>query len=65
MPPATSPWWFLVAAIPFGMWWSGSLGGGAAKLLIALLPWFTPGQYVLVFFGGALALWASCLLPTW
>jgi Flp pilus assembly protein protease CpaA len=52
--PALSAW-PLVALVPFGLWVKGWLGGGAAKFLIALLPWFSPGEYVWVAVGGLVA----------
>jgi Flp pilus assembly protein protease CpaA len=45
--PPPSPW-MLVALVPFGMFALKMIGGGAAKLLIALLPWFAPGEYLFV-----------------
>ena len=45
--PPLSPW-LLVALLPFVMWALKWVGGGAAKFLIALLPWFSPGEYLAV-----------------
>jgi hypothetical protein len=51
--PPLSPW-MLVAFVPFAMFARGWVRGGAAKLLIALLPWFSPGEYLLVAAAGFL-----------
>lgn len=44
--------WMLVALIPFAFFALGWIGGGAAKFLIALLPWFSPGEYLFVTIAG-------------
>jgi prepilin peptidase CpaA len=46
LPPASL--WLLVAVIPFVFFALGWIGGGAAKFLIALLPWFSAGEYLSV-----------------
>jgi len=45
--PAASPW-LLVALLPLAMFALRWIRGGAAKFLIALLPWFAPGEYLAV-----------------
>ena len=40
--------WMLVALVPFAMFALKWIRGGAAKFLIALLPWFSPGEYLSV-----------------
>jgi uncharacterized membrane protein len=47
--------WLLVAVVPFVMFALKWIRGGAAKFLIALLPWFSPGEYLFVVFTGFLA----------
>jgi Flp pilus assembly protein protease CpaA len=49
--PALSPW-MLVALVPFVMFALKWVRGGAAKFLIALLPWFSPGEYLAVVVSG-------------
>jgi hypothetical protein len=44
---APSPW-ILMALAPIILFALKILPGGAAKFLIALLPWFTPGEYLFV-----------------
>ena len=51
--PAPSPW-MLVALVPFAMFVLRWIRGGAAKFLIALLPWFSPGEYLFVVGAGML-----------
>lgn len=58
--PSPSPW-MLAALAPLGMYALKMIRGGAAKLLIALLPWFPPSEYLFVvaigfFFAGAAGL---------
>jgi Flp pilus assembly protein protease CpaA len=45
--PPLSPW-MLVVFVPFIMFALKWVRGGAAKFLIALLPWFSRGQYIFV-----------------
>jgi Flp pilus assembly protein protease CpaA len=44
--------WMLVALVPFALFALRLIGGGAAKFLIALLPWFSPGEYIFVTVAG-------------
>jgi prepilin peptidase CpaA len=44
--------WTLVALVPFVMFALKWIGGGAAKFLMALLPWFPPGEYLCVTIAG-------------
>ena len=52
--PAPSPW-LLVLLVPPALFATGAIGGGAAKFLIALLPWFSPGEYLAIVAAGFLA----------
>ncbi len=38
--------------VPFALFALRLIGGGAAKFLIALLPWFSPGEYIFVTVAG-------------
>jgi Flp pilus assembly protein protease CpaA len=40
--------WMLVGVIPVAFFALGWIGGGGAKFLIALLPWFSAGEYLSV-----------------
>ncbi len=51
--------WMLVALVPFAMFALKWVGGGAAKFLIALLPWFSPGEYLFVVIAGFLLVGAA------
>ncbi len=44
--------WPLVAVVPFVMFALKWIRGGAAKFLIALLPWLSPGEYLCVTIAG-------------
>jgi hypothetical protein len=46
--------WVLVGALLLGAAAFGVVSGGVAKFLIALLPWFSFGDYLLVFTAGML-----------
>jgi Flp pilus assembly protein protease CpaA len=44
--------WMLVALVPLAFFALGWVRGGAAKFLIALLPWFSSGEYLFVTISG-------------
>jgi len=46
--------WTLVVVLPFVFFALGWVGGGAAKFLIAMLPWFSAAEYLSVAVAGLL-----------